>query len=235
MVGVAAVAHVQPGDVHPGVDQLADLLRVRDGGTEGADDLGSSHADHPSEVWNVPSNTVTPRAVAPSAGSGPAAPSSPSGTRRRRPRRPGPRRSPRRSATGRDRSRRPRRRRRRSAPYVASRRTLPRSSSSQPSCSTRPAVCGPVKPIASSTRSAGISRSVPGDLDGAAALEHHVDQPQRADAAVLVAEELLRRHGVHPVAGLLVGRGDPEDHRVRRPRLARRAGRREVRAGSPAG
>ena len=44
VVGVAAVAHVEPGDVHAGVDQLADLLRGRGGGAEGADDLGSTHA-----------------------------------------------------------------------------------------------------------------------------------------------------------------------------------------------
>lgn len=42
-----------------------------------------------------------------------------------------------------------------------SRTTLPRPSTSTPSASTSPSRCAPVKPMASSTRSAGISRSVP--------------------------------------------------------------------------
>ncbi len=50
VVGVAAVAHVQPGDVHPGVDELAQPLRGRDGRAEGADDLGFAH---PRSVANL--------------------------------------------------------------------------------------------------------------------------------------------------------------------------------------
>ena len=66
------------------------------------------------------------------------------------------------------------------------------------------------------------------DLGELAALEDHVDQAQRPDVAVLVAEELLGGHGVDPLAALLVGRGDAERHRVRRPRLARRAATRRL-------
>ena len=44
VVGVGAVAEVEPGDVHAGVDQRADLLGGSTRGTEGADDLCSTHA-----------------------------------------------------------------------------------------------------------------------------------------------------------------------------------------------
>ena len=43
VLGVAAVAQVEAGDVHPGLDQLADALRCGGSGTEGADNLGSAH------------------------------------------------------------------------------------------------------------------------------------------------------------------------------------------------
>ena len=84
---------------------------------------------------------------------------------RPRPPRPGPRRSPRRSATGRARRRRRRRRRRRSrhvrrvAGDVAALVEVDAELLDQAL-----AARGPVKPIASSTSSAGISRSVPVDL-----------------------------------------------------------------------
>ena len=42
------------------------------------------------------------------------------------------------------------------------RATLPRSSNSTPSCSSKGDRSGPVKPMANNTRSAGYSRSVPG-------------------------------------------------------------------------
>ena len=48
VVLVGAVAHVQPGDVHAGIDQLADHLRRADGRAEGAHDLGSPHGVDPS-------------------------------------------------------------------------------------------------------------------------------------------------------------------------------------------
>ena len=91
----------------------------------------------------------------------------------------------------------------------------------RPSCSSSPACSGPVKPIASSTSSAGISRSVPST--GWNRRQSTSTSRSARTPAVVVAEELLRRHGVDPLAALLVGRGDPEDHRVRRPRLAGRA------------
>jgi hypothetical protein len=37
-----AVAEVQPGDVHPGLNELPDPVRTRGGGTDGADDLRAS-------------------------------------------------------------------------------------------------------------------------------------------------------------------------------------------------
>ena len=55
VVGVAAVAHVEPGDVHAGVDELADLLGSPDRWAEGADDLGSTH---PSTLANLGSIQV---------------------------------------------------------------------------------------------------------------------------------------------------------------------------------
>ena len=58
VVLVAAVAHVEPGDVHAGVDELADPLRGADGRAEGADDLGSTHDLNPSEPWIVPSDVA---------------------------------------------------------------------------------------------------------------------------------------------------------------------------------
>ena len=61
----------------------------------------------------------------------------------------------------------------------------------------RPARSGPVKPIASSTSSAGISRSVPAtsaELPSRSTL----DQPQRPHVAVVVAEELLGRDRSRP-------------------------------------
>ena len=42
VLGVGAVAEVQPGDVHAGVDEAADGLVGRGGGAEGADDLGAT-------------------------------------------------------------------------------------------------------------------------------------------------------------------------------------------------
>ena len=49
VVLLRAVAHVEPGHVHPRVDQLADPPLARGGGSQGAHDLGSSHGN-PSEI-----------------------------------------------------------------------------------------------------------------------------------------------------------------------------------------
>ena len=43
MIGIVAVAHVQPGDIHSGPDQFDQALRGRRGGPERADNLGSTH------------------------------------------------------------------------------------------------------------------------------------------------------------------------------------------------
>ena len=50
-----------PGDVHAGVDELADPLGRVDGRAEGADDLGSTHAVHPSGCWIVQTGLARPR------------------------------------------------------------------------------------------------------------------------------------------------------------------------------
>ena len=47
----------------------------------------------------------------------------------------------------------------------------------------------------------------------------HLVQQQRAEVAVLVAQEALGVDRVQPLAALLVGAGDPHDHRVGRPRV----------------
>jgi hypothetical protein len=48
VLGVLAVAEVQPGDVHAGLDERAYTLRRVRGRPEGADDLGATcHGDHP--------------------------------------------------------------------------------------------------------------------------------------------------------------------------------------------
>ena len=136
VVGVRAVAEVQPGDVHPGLDEGGDLLRGAGRGPEGADDLGAAghgaqryaggRSDRPRP--RRPDRRPTRRATATSSGPRPGLPSQRSGdrgrgdragaassrrsARRRRPRRRrGPRRSPRRSATARGPCRRRRRRR----------------------------------------------------------------------------------------------------------------------------
>ena len=64
VVGVAAVAEVEPGDVHAGVDELADPLRGRGRRAEGADDLCSTHGSTLAAAWNVPTTAV--RSVDPS-------------------------------------------------------------------------------------------------------------------------------------------------------------------------
>jgi hypothetical protein len=43
VVGVVAVAEVQPGDVHAGTDEFPQVLGGAGGGTQGADDLGATH------------------------------------------------------------------------------------------------------------------------------------------------------------------------------------------------
>ena len=57
------------------------------------------------------------------------------------------------------------------------------------------------------------------DLLEAAVLHLHLVEAQRADVAVVVAEEALGVHGVDAVAALLVGGGDLVAHRVGGPRV----------------
>ena len=53
VVGIAAMAEVEPRHVHPDVDELSDLLGSRGRGSEGAHDFCSSHASTlPSGWWN---------------------------------------------------------------------------------------------------------------------------------------------------------------------------------------
>ena len=146
---VVAVAHVQPGDVHPGVDQLADLLCRADGRAEGAHDLGSTHDAQPSGLDRSKQSLGRPRFVRSPT---PASDHQRAGGRRDRARQAG--RPVRYSSTAAAAARpsaiahtisdwpRP------ASPatktpsalvaYDASRATLPRSSRSTPSCSIRP-------------------------------------------------------------------------------------------------
>ena len=43
---VGAVGEVEPGGIHAGLDQLADHLRVGNGGAEGADHFGLSQSSY---------------------------------------------------------------------------------------------------------------------------------------------------------------------------------------------
>ena len=171
------MAEVEPGDVHPGLDEGADLVLGSSRGAQGADDLGAAH---------VPS--LVTRAVHRPTGTGAvdrrpadverrssddertggrvdrarAARCGRPDRRRRPPPRTGPRRWPTRSATAHGRRRRRRTRRARGhvglvALDVAARVELDAELRRR---GPRPR-SGPRKPIASSTSSAGISRSLP--------------------------------------------------------------------------
>ena len=61
---------------------------------------------------------------------------------------------------------------------------------------------------------------MPGLGGWAAVDELDLGEAQRRDVAVVVADELRRAHGVHPLAALLVGARDAVEHRVGGPRLA---------------
>ena len=114
-------------------------------------------------------------------------------------------------------------RRRRSASPV-------RTSTVAPGCGASPAASSsgpssvPSKPIASSTRSAGSSRSVPGtgvdDPAGRRAGHGHLGDPYRPHLPGAVVHELLHRHGEDALAALLVGRVVAQDPRPGRPRVA---------------
>ena len=113
----------------------------------------------------------------------------------------GHRRSPRRSATGRAACRRRRRRRARSSSTASSRHTLPRSVSARRDRSSSRLFSGPTNPIASSTRSAFISNSLPatGSKPTRPSLVTRVDAGAPCSARtrpVVVARESGRRHGV---------------------------------------
>ena len=56
VVGLVTVAHVEPGDVHAGLGQLQDLVGAPDRGTEGADDLCSSHDFDPIQLPRLPAS-----------------------------------------------------------------------------------------------------------------------------------------------------------------------------------
>ncbi len=185
----------------------------RGGRAQGADDLGSSHGPHPSEVLdrsNKQCATVASRVDRSPPRDAGSDDERALGRRDRvrqrgragevlrppRPPRPGPRRSPRRSATGRGRRRRRRTRPATEVLYAASRAMLPRSSRSTPSCSTRP---GLLRAGEAHREQHQLGRDLALgalDLGEPAVLEHHLDQAQRPHVAVLVAEELLRRDGV---------------------------------------
>ena len=102
---------------------------------------------------------------------------------------------------------------------AASRAMLPRPSISTPSWASRPSGSGPVKPMASSTSWAGISRAVPSIGVNRPVDQLDVDELERLHLAGLVADEAHRAHREDPVAALLVGRGRAVDHRPGRPRV----------------
>ena len=126
--------------------------------------------------------------------------------------------------------------------HRASRATLPRSVSvdAEVRRAARPSP-GPTKPIASSTRSAGISNSLPAtgsnSMRPSRLRRLDLHGVQRLHAAVGVAGEPLRGHRVEPLAAFFVRRRDAEDVRPLRPRVAVRprpaAAAASARAGAP--
>jgi hypothetical protein len=102
----------------------------------------------------------------------------------------------------------------------------------------QPALLGPVNPIASSTRSARISNSLPGHRRTCMRPSARVTSTFTACSArtrPFVPDEPLRGDGVEPLASLLVRRRDAEDVRPLGPGIVRRRGFRAVSASARAG
>ena len=83
-----------------------------------------------------------------------------------------------------------------------------------------PSRWAPVKPMARKTRSAGSSRSVPSTFWNRPSTRSTSCSSSARTLPGVVAEEALGVDRVQPLAALLVGAGDPHDHRVGRPRVA---------------
>ena len=103
--------------------------------------------------------------------------------------------------------------------YVASRRTLPRASSSTPSCSSNPVSrSGPSEAHREQHQLPGSPARCPRPA-GTAAVHRSTSTSRSPATWPVVVDELRGGHRVDPLAALLVRGGHPVDHRVRRPRL----------------
>jgi hypothetical protein len=51
MLRVFAMGKIQPGDIHSGLNQAADIVDAADGGSKGADNLRSAHRGLLQDLW----------------------------------------------------------------------------------------------------------------------------------------------------------------------------------------